>query len=167
MQPLLFSTRLVLMGPCSILGYFSSWGPYLFGTRAKLPPPPLGGPEVVIRVCKDYSIDLDISHVSFTQLWLFFGWTCRRFLIRIFESVHAKMILKYSLHRLASKKGKCKVYRQLVEICKDMMGTIKKMSKSFQESRDQYEKRLTELQLGLNTTINDLEKQGNDYFLCR
>ena len=76
------------------------------------------------------------------------------------------MILKCSVCYSASKKGKCKVYHQLVEICKDMMGTIKKMSESYQASRGQYEKRLTELQLGLNTTITDLEKQGNNHFLC-
>ena len=30
MQPLMPCTRPILMGPCSILGYFSSWGPFLF-----------------------------------------------------------------------------------------------------------------------------------------
>ena len=36
------------MGPCSILGYFSSWGPLLAwgpGQVAPPCPPPLGGPE--------------------------------------------------------------------------------------------------------------------------
>lgn len=60
----------------------------------------------------------------------------------------------------ATKKGKCKVYRQLVEICKDMMSTVKKMSTSYDDGKDQYYKRLAELQLGINTTIYDLEKQG-------
>ncbi|XP_028408464.1 uncharacterized protein LOC114531030 isoform X2 [Dendronephthya gigantea] len=62
----------------------------------------------------------------------------------------------------ATRKGKCKVYRQLVEICKDMMSTVKKMSASYDDGKDQYYKRLAELQLGINTTIYDLEKQVMD-----
>jgi hypothetical protein len=53
------------------------------------------------------------------------------------------------------------VYRQLVEICKDMMGTVKKMFESYGDGKEKYQKRLTELQLGLNTTLYDLERQGN------
>jgi hypothetical protein len=41
-----------------------------------------------------------------------------------------------------------------------MMATVKKMFESYEHGKDQYHKRLTELQLGLNTTIYDLEKQG-------
>ena len=52
------------------------------------------------------------------------------------------------------------MYRQLVEICKDMMATVKKMFESYEDGKEKYHKRLTELQLGLNTTIYDLEKQG-------
>ena len=41
-------------GPCSILGYFSSWGPLLVGGSGAscppLPPPPLGGPGESSRV---------------------------------------------------------------------------------------------------------------------
>ena len=52
------------------------------------------------------------------------------------------------------------MYRQLVEICKDMMGTVKKMFESYGDGKEKYHKRLTELQLGLNTTLYDLERQG-------
>ena len=41
-----------------------------------------------------------------------------------------------------------------------MMGTVKKMFISYGDGKEKYYKRLTELQLGLNTTIYDLEKQG-------
>ena len=40
------------------------------------------------------------------------------------------------------------------------MGTVKKMFISYEDGKEKYHKRLTELQLGLNTTIYDLEKQG-------
>ena len=41
------------MGRCSILGYFSSWGPLLVwgpGQVAPLPPPPLGGPAGLLQL---------------------------------------------------------------------------------------------------------------------
>jgi hypothetical protein len=41
-----------------------------------------------------------------------------------------------------------------------MMGTVKKMFESYGDGKEKYHKRLTELQLGLNTTIYDLERQG-------
>ncbi|CAB3988945.1 Hypothetical predicted protein [Paramuricea clavata] len=43
-----------------------------------------------------------------------------------------------------------------------MMGTVKKMFESYGDGKEKYHKRLTELQLGLNTTIYDLEKQVMD-----
>lgn len=41
-----------------------------------------------------------------------------------------------------------------------MMETVNKMFQSFKDGKGKFNKRLTELQLGLNITINDLEKQG-------
>ena len=56
MQPLMPLLAPILMGPCSILGYFSSWGPLLVwgpGQVAPPPAPPPGGPGYCPKIAKN------------------------------------------------------------------------------------------------------------------
>lgn len=72
---------------------------------------------------------------------------------------------KFSLRKTwkipASKKGKCRIYRQLLDICKDMMLTVKKMFSSYSYEKFMFRRQKTLFERKLKHVAEKLEGAAN------
>ena len=60
----------------------------------------------------------------------------------------------------ASREGKCRIYNQLLDICKDMVKTVKKMFGSYMYEKFMYKKQKAKFERNLKQVAAKLEKAG-------
>lgn len=119
---------------------FLTFLPFLFSALKKL---------AVVGWLQQYSTSLALEQYCL-QLWM----------------AHSEMTLKFGLQLrdfifTASKAGRCKIYHQLLDICRDMMKTVKKMYGTYMYERYLFAKEKDRFSRKLKRVTKQLELSGN------